>query len=135
MEPCSREVLDFDGAECDLGIHPSTADGDEIFYREWVRVLFEQAVEELRRQCESEADRVRFALFERYDLADRQVQGSITYAELAERFGLTETQVTNYLAAARRQFRTLVLKALRMNTANEDEFRDESARLFGERQK
>jgi RNA polymerase sigma factor (sigma-70 family) len=127
--------LDFDGAECELGLQPNTTDGDEIFYREWVRLLFEQAVEELRRQCEAGANRVHFALFECYDLTDRQVQGSITYAELGERFGLTAMQVTNYLAWARRQFRTLVLKALRMNTADEDEFETESARLFGERQK
>jgi RNA polymerase sigma factor (sigma-70 family) len=129
--------LDFEGAERELGSleRQSTGDSEEIFYREWVRQLFEQAVEGLRRQCDEGGNRVHFALFESYDLTDQQVRGSITYAELSERFGLAATQVTNYLAWARRQFRTLVLDALRRCTENEEEFQIESARLFGERQK
>jgi RNA polymerase sigma factor (sigma-70 family) len=130
-------TLDFERAECELSSlgRPSAVDREEIFYREWVRHLFEQALEELRQQCEEGSNRVHFSLFESYDLADAQIRGSLTYAELGERFGLTTTQVTNYLAWARRQFRSIVLDALRSNTENEEEFRIESARLFGERQK
>ncbi len=132
-----QRTLDFERAESELGArgHSTAMDGDEIFYREWVRLLFERAVEELRRKCESEANCVHFALFECYDLTDQQLAGPITYAELGKKFGLSETQVTNYLAWARRQFRTLVLNALRENTEDEEEFRVEAARLFGERQK
>ena len=132
-----HKTLDFEGAESELNLcgHPNTMDGDEIFYREWVRLVFEQAVEELRRLCETGANRVHFALFESYDLTDRQINGSISYAVLAEKFGLNEIQVTNYLAWARRQFRALVLNALRENTEDEEEYRIEAARLFGERQK
>jgi len=39
--------------------------------------------------------------------------------------------VTNYLASARRQFRSLVLKKLAEICANEAEFQAEAGRLFG----
>lgn len=134
-----RMSLDFAAAEGELGArnHPGTMDGEEIFYREWVRFVFEQAVERLRCRCESSSSphRMHFALFEAFDLADRPTHGALTYAELGQRFGLSETQVTNYLAWARRQFRALVLDALHANTSDEEEFRLEAARLFGERQK
>ncbi|HEV3438098.1 MAG TPA: hypothetical protein VG122_12105, partial [Gemmata sp.] len=126
--------LDFEGAESEvesLG-RSDTSDSDDFFDRECVRQLFELAVEGLRRQCQEGAKHVHFALFESYDLKDHQAKESITYAALGAKFGLTTTQVTNYLAWARRQFRELVLDALRSSTGNEEEFRIESARLFGE---
>ena len=44
---------------------------------------------------------------------------AISYRDLAERHGLTETTVTNHLAAVRRQFREIVLETLREVTATE----------------
>ena len=128
------QSLDFAGAERELSLlrHSSYSDFDDYFYREWVRHLFEQAVERLSRQSIEEGKQVHFALFERYDLVDSEIKGSITYAELGEPFGLTATQVTNYLAWARRRFRSLVQDGLRSSTGNEEEFRIEAARLFGE---
>jgi RNA polymerase sigma factor (sigma-70 family) len=128
-------ALDFASAENEVALLGSTCpnDSDDFFYREWVRNLFELAVDRLRGLCGEGARRVYFALFESYDLTVRQEKESITYTELAAQFGLTTTQVTNYLAWARREFRTLVLEALRECTGNEEEFRLESRRLFGER--
>jgi hypothetical protein len=50
---------------------------------------------------------------------------------LAAEFGLTQVQVTNYLAAARRQLRRHVLRRLRRLTASEAEFRAEARALLG----
>jgi hypothetical protein len=41
------------------------------------------------------------------------------------------TDVTNYLASARREFRRLVLKKLREITATDEEFRREARALLG----
>jgi RNA polymerase sigma factor (sigma-70 family) len=127
-------TLDFEEAESEVGRlgRSSASDLDDFFHQEWVRRLFEMAVEGLRRQCQDGDKRVHFALFERYDLEDSEVKESITYAELGAQFGLTTAQVTNYLAWARRRFRALVLDALRASTGNEEEFRAEAARLLGE---
>jgi RNA polymerase sigma factor (sigma-70 family) len=121
--------LDFDAAEGELRRHPPDGgvDLDEFFRREWLRGLFALAVEDLRRSCKAEP----FALFERYDLDGPDAAERPTYARLAEEFGLPVTQVTNHLAAARRQFRRLVLDRLRAGTGSEAEYQDEVRRLFG----
>jgi RNA polymerase sigma factor (sigma-70 family) len=124
--------LDFAEAEAELagsGAWPE-ADVEELFRREWVRGLFAAAVEELREECRAAGRDARFALFERYDL-DPPVQGRPTYAELARELALPVTQVTNNLAAARRDFRRLVLDRLRAATGSEEEFRAEARDLLG----
>jgi hypothetical protein len=71
------------------------------------------AVEEFRRRCVESGRTVHFQLFERYDLNDDR---DISYAALGEEFGLDVTTVTNHLAAARRDFRRVVLEKFRETT-------------------
>ena len=54
-----------------------------------------------------------------------------SYADLAREMAIPETQVTNHLAWARREFRRLVLEALAEATGSEEEFRAEARRLLG----
>ncbi|HEY2109817.1 MAG TPA: hypothetical protein VGH17_07940, partial [Candidatus Acidoferrales bacterium] len=54
-----------------------------------------------------------------------------SYAELAKEFQIAPTDVTNYLAFARREFRRIALDSLREMTASEDEFRREARELLG----
>ena len=101
---------------------PETGDApnpEEVFQREWVRSVFEAAVERLRPHAD-------FAIFEAYDL-----HGGVSYRDLAQQFGLTETTVTNRLAAARRAFRAIVLDLLREITASDAEFHSEARALLG----
>ena len=125
--------LDFDAADRELGRHAPAAgtDPDDFFRQEWLRQLFALAVEDLRRQCQDADKAIHFTLFERYDLDGPDAPERFAYARLGEEFGLSATQVTNYLALARRQFRQLVLDRLRASTASEDEYQDELRRLFG----
>ena len=57
--------------------------------------------------------------------------GRPTYADLARRLGLSTIDVTNELAAARREFRRFVLEALREQCATDEEFDAESRSLTG----
>ena len=121
--------LDFESAEVEVaGELTHTVTPEEYFQREWVRSVFSFAVERLRAYCESEGKQVQFSIFERYDLDDDR---SVSYRELATRFAIPETQVTNYLAAMRRRFREIVLDALREVTATDQEFRAEARALLG----
>ncbi len=120
---------DVDEAEQELAVAPSTDSPEDYFEKEWVRTLFALAVERLRAHCESEGKEVRFELFERYDLGDSETRPS--YAELAGNFRLAVTDVTNYLAFARREFRRCVLSQLREMTGSETEFRREAQSLLG----
>lgn len=125
-------ALDFESAEEELNRH-RVSDGitpDQYFYREWVRGLFTLAVEALRRSYDEKGRSVHFKLFEAYDLRDEQVT-KLTYADLAREFSLNSIEVNNYLAAARRDFRRIVLDKLRETTGTEEEFQREARALLG----
>ena len=107
------------------------SDLEEFFRREWVRGLFELAVEDFRRHCATAGKEVHFKVFERYDLDGPDAEERPTYAELGQEFNLPETQVTNYLAYARRRFRGFVLNRLRATTGSDEEFTEEARRLLG----
>lgn len=120
--------LDFDAAEAEIGRESAVVTPEEYFQREWVRSVFALAVDRLRTCCAEEGKQKQFAVFEAYDLDDDR---GVSYRELAVRFDIPETQVTNYLAAMRRRFRETVLDALREVTATETELRAEARALLG----
>ena len=105
----------------------ATDSPEQVFEREWQRQLFELAVQDLRAYCDSCAKQLHFAIFEAYDLGDESRR---SYAQLAERYGVPETAVTNYLAWARRILRGFVDARLRGVTSSDREFRAESRKLW-----
>jgi RNA polymerase sigma factor (sigma-70 family) len=124
--------IDFAEAERELRLQSSNAidDFDAYFHREWLRELFAAAAGRLRAACLERGRADRFAIFEQYDLAPDEGTRP-TYAELARRLGLSPGDVTNELAAARREFRRHVLEALREQCATDEEFEAESRALTG----
>lgn len=124
-------ALDFGSAEGEMGMHePSVpSDADELFYREWVRVLFHDAVDDLREATLRAGRSTLFAVFARYDLEDPSDRP--TYAALAADLGLTPTIVTNHLATMRRELRGHVLHRLRELTTSDEEYEAETRRLLG----
>lgn len=121
--------LDFDAAEAELGRDSVRVESpEEFFRREWVRSVFALAVDRLREWCDANRKDVHFKLFEAYDLDEDR---TISYRELGARFGLSETTVTNHLAATRRELRRIVLDTLREVTASDHEFRSEARALLG----
>ncbi len=104
-------------------------DPESCFHREWVRSLFELAVDRLREECAAQGKQIHFELFERFDLEDEET----SYEELAKVYQLPVSSVTNYLAFARREFRRHVLALLRELTATDREFRMEARLVLGAR--
>jgi DNA-directed RNA polymerase specialized sigma24 family protein len=123
-------ALDFEGAERNsiARLASQGLDPDAVFHQEFVRALFERAVDATRAELQSADRKLPLALFERYDLAPRDGD---SYAALATEFGLTTARVTNALALARRRFREHALDALRAICATDDEFRRDARELFG----
>jgi len=128
------EFVPFDFAAAELELQQQHA-GDAVqeletfFHREWLRSLFGVAVDRLRVWCASNRRPARFTIFERYDLVEDDSMRP-TYATLARELNLSVTDVTNELAAARRDFRRFVLMVLREQCATDEEFENE-ARAFG----
>jgi RNA polymerase sigma factor (sigma-70 family) len=117
--------LDVTDAEGEIAHdHDRGGSPEDYFQREWARSVFALAVSRLR----EESDPNRFAIFEAYDLDDST---RATYRQTGERFGMSETSVTNGLAAMRRRFRAIVLGILREATASESEYRAEVRSLLG----
>lgn len=104
-----------------------TESPEEAFEREWRRQLFALALEDLRASCERQGKQVQLRVFEDYDLAAAERP---TYAELAERYQIAGTSVTNYLAWARRTLRGFVGDRLRGVTSGDRELSDEMRRLW-----
>jgi len=125
-----RVSLDFRAAEAELALAAKvSSDPEELFHREWTRNLFQLAVDALEESCAAKGRPEIFAVFARYDLDPPSEKK--TYQEVADELGLTPTQLNNYLAAARRQFRQLVLERLAELCATDAEFNAEASTLFG----
>jgi DNA-directed RNA polymerase specialized sigma24 family protein len=113
-----------------LQVRTDKHDLDQLFDQEWARSVLAIAVETLQTRCEQSGKQLEFQLFERYDIADHG-QNKPTYGELAGDFGITPVTVTNHLAWARREFRTIVLAVIRDLTASDEEYREEVRSLLG----
>jgi DNA-directed RNA polymerase specialized sigma24 family protein len=106
----------------------SAPDLDRLFHDETVRALFARTMDKLRGALAHEGRALLFQVFERHDVSPSP---DTSYASVAAEFGVTTSQVTNYLHAARRRFRELALAELRLLTATDEEFRAEARDLFG----
>ena len=113
---------DITSPEAELTPDQHVRTPEEIFDAEWARSVFAVAVERLRGRLRPED----FAMFEAYDLDST----GVSYRELAERFSLNVTTVTNRLASARRLFRESVLAILRDATTSDAEYRSEVRALL-----
>ncbi len=97
---------------------------EEVFDREWARAVLADALEELRAASETPS-------FEIFVLRDVEAAGDASYESLARRFGVAESDVTNYLYRARKKFREIVLKRVCDTLTDSREAEEEIRRLFG----
>ena len=105
----------------------ATESPEQEFEREWRRQLFRLALDDLRAHCEREGKQLQFGIFEDYDLTDRD---RLSYSDLAVKYGISETAVTNHLAWVRRTLRVFITERLRATTSGERELREEVRRLW-----
>lgn len=119
-------IDDADGAaEAQLPPVPAP-EMEDLFHREWQRQMLTLGVHDLRRFAEGINKTLPLRIFEAHDLVDEPP----SYAELARRFEVSESTVTNHLAWARRELRRLVLARVAAVTAGPDEFIAEARSLF-----
>jgi RNA polymerase sigma factor (sigma-70 family) len=109
----------------------SDVDPDAIFHREWARSVLVTALGRLRERYVEAGKHTHLALFERYDIIGSTAQQRPTYAQLAAELEITISQATSWLAAARRDFRSIVLETLRDLSGNDEEYRAEARALLG----
>ena len=105
-------------------------DPDEYLHKEWVRSVFASAVAALEKALAARGRAVVFEVFARNDHADEGPERP-AYADISRELGIPATQVTNHLAAARRELKRLVLDEIRRGTASEREYRAEVRHVLG----
>ena len=129
----SLDRLDFREAERELRLQASNAvdDFDAYLHREWLRSLFGCA------DARAAATRARRAAVSTASRCSKRTIWPATIATVrrtrTSRAGTDSatTDVTNELAAARREFRRLVIEALREQCASDEEFEAELRALTG----
>ena len=97
------------------------------FEREWRRQLFSLGLDDLRAHCLQTGKQIQFSLFEDYDLTDRD---HLSYSDLAAKYGIPESTITNHLAWARRTLRVFITERLRGTTSGPNELHEEMRRLW-----
>lgn len=107
------------------------AEADRRFREVWVRSVFEMAHAALTEEAAAEDRNTHLALFAAYDLSEFTDEARPTYAELGAQHSLSDSQVINHLAWARRRFRSHVLEVLRRLAGSEAEYREDVRDLLG----
>jgi RNA polymerase sigma factor (sigma-70 family) len=125
--------VDFQDAENQIHLAALGPGGsvEDLLEQEWRRSVFNMALELFQARSSVQNREVQFKLFEKYVLDGLEDGRRIRYEDLARQFDLTTATVTNYLAAARRDFRRALFDKLRELTATDDEFRREARVLLG----
>ena len=123
--------LDCDEAELELQSIPDVGlSAEEAFEREWIRNLHAMSVEALEKDFQARGREICFEVFRIYELSHDQSTRP-TYQSVAADFSIKVTDVTNFLAAARRRFRSIVLEKLEELTASEEEYNEVAKAILG----
>jgi RNA polymerase sigma-70 factor (ECF subfamily) len=109
---------------------PHSRTPDEVLDEAWRRELLERARELLERELEAGRRRTHYLVFRDWFLDD--AGGSdLDHEALAARYGITKTDVSNWLDHAKRRYRE-ILRALVLETVSDEEGLQEELRwLFG----
>jgi len=124
--------LDFDSAESELPREAAVSNEnlDDYFNREWLRNVLGSAIDRLKIDYTKRGRAAAFAVFYEY-YVDAPAE-KYTYNELANRHNVKVTDVTNYLAAGRRDLRKFLIEILESITTTPEELKDEVRYVLGE---
>ncbi len=126
------KVLTLDGDLAPLASllkDAAAPDPDRTFDLAWKEELLSRAIDRARQWFLSSGRVLQFRAFEEYDLADGAKGPS--YAEVAQRLGVKEGDVRNWLYDVRERVRTEIRLELTQTVSNVADLDDEWKTLFG----
>lgn len=106
---------------------PKASSADQVFDRQWAEDVMAQAVSQLHREYLDTGREPLFRVFEAHDL---RAGSAPSYAESAERFGLTVAQIRHALEDARSRLQELVRLTLSEYVSTRDELITEMRELY-----
>lgn len=111
---------------------PRTRTPDDVLDDAWRRDLIDRARAALEAELEPGGRRTYYLVFRDYFLDEGD--GEPDYAALAARYGITKTDVSNWLDYAKRRYRALLRGLVIDTVSDEEQLREELAWLFGPEQ-
>src|SRR5882672_9848524 len=108
-----------------VGLAAPAVDPDQAFDRSWLKELLDRSIDRVRARYQANRRLVPFLAFQQYDLSTQ----SPTYADVASKLGVKESDVRNYLHEVREAIRA-ELKVEVSATGDGVQFLDEGGPLF-----
>ena len=106
-----------------------TESPEAAFDRAWKGEILQRAVDRARTWYASVGRQSQFRAFEEYEL--REGPDRPTYGQVAEKLGISESDVRNHLFAVRERMRTEIRTELAQTVSDMDELESEWKSLFG----
>ena len=113
----------------DLLPDPRATDPQEVFDQAWKKELLDAALERTRQLHTTMERALQFRVFEEYDLAESAE--TPTYAQVAEKLGIKESDVRNHLFAVRERLRSEIQSEISETVGDLGELQEEWNALFG----
>ncbi|MBI4243569.1 MAG: sigma-70 family RNA polymerase sigma factor [Planctomycetes bacterium] len=104
--PVSVEELPIDPAD-----DSNITDPVESFDKEWAKTVIVRSIKTLKTKLAEDGKEVYFKVFENYDLNNSEDLNP-TYINIAEKLGIKDSDVRNYLVHARRELRKILKKEI-----------------------
>jgi RNA polymerase sigma factor (sigma-70 family) len=95
---------------------------ESIFDLRWAATVVERALRRLREECESRGRRRLFDLINGYLIADR---ADVSYSNIAQKLGVTETEVKRLLHRMRQRYRDLLRDEVAQTVERSDDVDEE----------
>ncbi|HMO64558.1 MAG TPA: sigma-70 family RNA polymerase sigma factor [Verrucomicrobiota bacterium] len=131
------ETLSMDGLRAEEWFRLEPADDlspEKLFDRHWAETLIEQVLTLLQAECAAAGQAARFEVLRDFVLGDA---GDLSYAQVGEQLGLSESAVTSAIHRMRGRFRELLRREVAHTVGNagevEAELRDLLAVLSAQR--
>ncbi len=124
--------LTLDGEEVRLAEtlqDPHAGDPEKAFDWAWKKAVLDRAIARAREWFASSGRERQFQAFEAYDMAEGGDRP--TYAEVAGRLGMSESDVRNHLFSVRERLRSEIRAELSQTVVDMDQLREEWRELFG----
>jgi len=125
-----RRIVPIDDGEAPLQVaDPQAASPEKVFDQAWKAELFKRAIERTKRHFVETKREIQFLAFEEYHL--KKPTDPITYATLARKLGVKESDIRNYLFTAKEKFEEDLRAELAETVSDLSQLDDEFRSLFG----
>lgn len=97
---------------------------EDAFNRRWALSIIETTLERMREECTSGKKKLYFQALEIF-LESAGAAHQLSYREMAQRLGVSETDITNYLFRGRNVFQKMLRDEIRQSVASESAIDEE----------